>query len=57
MDASAKASLANRVIDTSGTLKAVDESVERCVTLLQKAFEQEKAVRDLEKTVESLSRK
>jgi dephospho-CoA kinase len=42
MDASAKASLANRVIDTSGTLKAVDESVERCVTLLQKAFAQEK---------------
>lgn len=42
MDASAKVSLANRVIDTSGTLKAVDESVERCVTLLQKAFEQEK---------------
>ncbi len=42
MDASAKANLANRVIDTSGTLKAVDESVERCVTLMQKAFEQEK---------------
>ena len=42
MDASAKSVLANRVIDTSGPLKAVDESVKRCVTLLQKAFEEEK---------------
>ena len=39
MDASAKANRADCVIDTSGTAESVHEAVERCVTLLQKAFD------------------